>query len=104
MALAGVHDALQLQAAEGAVLDLVLQAGLVRHIWRLHSRQTGSLDHRVWMLLPIRQLGGLVVGECEAFLIPDLPPTTSSLPQKSKDWHNAEFKRRSMHPMGSWQM
>ena len=79
VALAGIDDALQLQAAEGAVLDLVLQAGLICHVWRLHRRQTGCLDHCVRMLLPIRQLGGLVVSEGQAFLIPNLPPTPGSL-------------------------
>ena len=53
MALAGVHYALQLQAAEGAILYLILQAELVCHVGRLHSRQTGSLDHGIWMLLSI---------------------------------------------------
>ena len=78
MALAGVHDALQLQPAQRTLLHLVLQMQLIGDIWRLNCCQAGSLNNCVRVLLPVGKLCWLVVCECQPLLVPNLQAQKSS--------------------------
>ena len=61
MALAGIHNGLQLKPTQGLGLDEVVQMELVGDVWGLHRCQGGGLHHGVGVGRPQVQLGGHVV-------------------------------------------
>ena len=61
MALAGIHNGLQLQTAQHLVMDEVIQVKLVGDVGGLHCCQGGCFHHRVRVGCTHMQLGRHIV-------------------------------------------
>lgn len=72
MPLAGIHDGLQLEPAEFALIYEILEVQVVGDVRRFDCSQGGCFHGRVWVWPPIGKFAGSVIGEdlpCLVFLL-----------------------------------